>query len=99
MKLWRILLVLAVAGGCGPGGNGDVVSCTCDVAYIDSSNQLSYMQGSMSISLCESSFATDHSADAEAQCQSLADTADTDNKMMHVCACSCVHLTQRCDMP
>ncbi len=76
MTWMRFLLLIAAVGGCaGPGGDGDVVSCSCEISYIDQDNQAVYPEGTMPISLCETSFATDHSADAEMECVTLTNTA------------------------
>ncbi len=69
---------------------------SCEISYTDQENQVVYEEGTMPISLCETSFATDHSADAEMECVTLATTSDT-SESPHECACSCIHLVQRCD--
>ena len=96
MKWMQSLLLVAAVAGCAPSGDGDVVSCSCEISYIDQDNQVVYEEGTMPISLCETSFATDHSADAETECVTLTNAADTSD-LPHQCACSCIHLVQRCD--
>jgi hypothetical protein len=96
MKWMWFLLLSAPVGGCsGPAGDGDVVSCSCELSYVGGP-QTTYVEGTIAISLCETTFATDHSADAEAECVTLSDTSDT-GQAAHQCACTCVHLTERCD--
>jgi hypothetical protein len=90
MKWWRLLLVAAAVVGCGPGGDGDVVSCSCSVYDSEASIMADdEPDGFIPISLCETSFTEDHTPDAEAECSKIA--------LSDVCLCSCVHLTERCD--
>jgi hypothetical protein len=85
--------------GCGPSGDGQVVSCSCDVDAVepaDNTDPIEYIpEASIEISLCETSFTTDHTSDAQTECVTLADASEAGQ--MHQCACSCVHLVEPCD--
>jgi hypothetical protein len=89
------LLVLPIVAfvGCATHGNGDVVSCACEVSYLDYQNNPIPI-GSYEVSLCESD-STDHTADAESTCAAIADKSAPNDQ--HQCACSCVHLVDRCE--
>ncbi len=94
MKWWKLLLVAAVGVGCGPGGDGQVVSCSCEIYYVEGTTFDS--DGPLPISLCETSSTEDHTAEAEAACGKIGDTFDPEN-VSHMCACSCVQLVEPCD--
>ena len=96
-KILLLLALICIMPACsGQSGDGEVISCACDIGFLDQGR--TYPEGSIDLSLCASELTTDHASEAEGECVTLINATDTNPKATHECSCSCVHLADGCYM-
>ena len=96
MRFAALLLSwLACAIGCGPSGDGEIVSCSCAVTFVYKGGSAIVTGAPIDIELCKSDFSTDPTMEAQTDCVTIENAASGGN-INNTCACQCVHTATPC---